>query len=114
MASGAPASIDEVVEWLRKHFDPEAAGDLRVAFQYVLSGPAGGTFHARVDEGRLDVARGAYPHPDVVFRLPAAIFFDVLAGRANADMLFMAGRIAIEGDLSLALKMRKLFRGPRS
>jgi predicted lipid carrier protein YhbT len=45
--------------------------------------------------------------------LAASDFFGILAGRENADLLFTAGRIEVEGDLSLALKMRKLFRPQR-
>jgi len=47
------------------------------------------------------------------FRLRASDFFAVLAGRENADLLSTAGRIEVEGDLSIALKMRKLFRAQR-
>lgn len=110
--AGRPDTLRDALEWLRKHFDPESSRDLCVVFQYRLSGPEGGSFYARVDDGRLDLAEGASASPDVCFRLAADDFFDVLAGRGNADMLFMAGRIEVEGDLSLALKMRRLFRPP--
>jgi predicted lipid carrier protein YhbT len=113
MAAGGSASIDEAVEWLRKHFDSEAARGLTVSFQYVLTGPAGGSFHARVDDGRLEAEVGEIPSPDASFRLQGSDFFAILAGRENADLLFTAGRIDVEGDLSIALKMRSLFRPKR-
>ncbi len=59
-----PACLDQALEWLRKHFNAEAAQD----------------------------------------------FLAIPAGRANADWLFLEDRIEVEGDLSLALRMRKLFR----
>jgi hypothetical protein len=113
MQAGEPTSVDEAGEWLRKHFEAEAAREVRVTYQYVLSGPGGGSLHARVDDGRLLVAPGEVGAPDVRFRLAASDFFGILAGRENADLLFTAGRIEVEGDLSLALKMRKLFRPQR-
>ena len=100
--SHGPRSVDDSIDWLRKHFDPEAARGVTVSYLYELSGPGGGVLHARIDEGTLHAA-------DVTFRLSARDFFEVLAGRENADMLYMARRIEIDGDLSLALKMRKLF-----
>jgi putative sterol carrier protein len=109
-AGSDPASLEEALDWLRKHFDPDAAGDLHVVYQYELSGLSGGALYARVDDGRLEVAAGSFEAADVRFRLAAADFFAILAGRANADMLFMEDRIEIEGDLFLALKMRRLFR----
>ena len=67
MEAGDPASIDEAMEWLRKRFAADATSDLRVVFQFVLTGasalnetgalmgtdgvhsaPRGGRFFARV------------------------------------------------------------------
>ena len=36
-------------------------------------------------------------------------FFAVLGGSANPDLLYTADRLTVEGDLSLALKLRRLF-----
>lgn len=104
-----PASIDDAVEWLRKRFRPDVADGVRVVYRVELRGPGGGVLYARVEDGRLAAGAGDVDRPDVIFRLAARDFFDVLAGRANPDLLHMDGRLEIDGDLSLALKMRKLF-----
>jgi predicted lipid carrier protein YhbT len=109
MAAGAPASIAEAVEWLRKHFDPEAAGELRAGLQFHLTGPDGGSFHASLAAGSLVVAEGELGEPDVSFRLSAADLFGILGGRENGELLFLAGRMQVEGNLTLALKLRLLF-----
>ena len=43
------------------------------------------------------------------FRLSAADWFGILAGRENAELLFMAGRIQVDGDRALAVKMGSYF-----
>jgi putative sterol carrier protein len=106
------SSLDEAAGWLRKRFDAEPASGLHVAYAFELGGRGGGTLGVRVDDGRLEVVAGAVARPDVVLRLSAADFLAVLAGRENADMLFMSGRLEIEGDHALALKLRQLFRAP--
>ncbi len=63
----------------------------------------------RIGDGRVKNGEGVDPQPDVILRVTAQDFFDVLAGTANPDLLFMDDRIEIEGDLSLALKLRSLF-----
>ncbi len=114
MADGSTASgsagLDQALEWLRKHFDAEAARDLRVVYRFELTGPGGGDLHARIEDGRLEAAAGPGGAADVHFRLTAQDFLAILAGRANADWLFLEDRIEVEGDLSLALRMRKIFR----
>lgn len=103
------SSVAGVVDWLRKNFRVAAAEDLEVAYQIDLAGPAGGSLWVRIGEGRMRVGEGRDSQPDVILRLAAVDFFAVLAGTANPDLLFMDDRIEIEGDLSLALKLRSLF-----
>jgi predicted lipid carrier protein YhbT len=67
----------------------------------------------RITEGRLEAAVGSAEHPDVVFRMSEADYFGVLAGTENPDILFMDERIRVDGDLSLALKLRTFFGSDR-
>ena len=103
------SSAGGALDWLRKHFRSAAAESLEVAYQIELAGPGGGSLWARIADGRLQAGEGAAPQPDVILRMSAEDFFGVLEGTANPDLLFMDDRIEIEGDLSLALKLRSLF-----
>ena len=105
-----PTSIPAAIAWLRKTFRADAASGLRVVYLLDLTGERGGALSIRIDDGRLELLEGRAYVPDVIFRLGAADFFGVLAGRENPDLLFMADRLAVEGDLRLALSLRKLFQ----
>lgn len=104
--------MDEVVDWLRKQFQSSAAEGFDAVFEYVVSGGSGGVLHFRVDDGMLDVRHRPAAEPAVRFRLSDEDCWAVLAGVENADLLYLAGRPEIEGDSSLALKVRSLFRTP--
>jgi hypothetical protein len=110
MARGAPETLDAALDWLRKHFDPESARDFRGSYRIELTGPGGGSFVARIEDGLLDVEHPARGAADVTFRLAARAYFAVLGARENADLLYTAGRIEVEGDLARALKLRTFFR----
>lgn len=105
-----PCSIKGAVEWLLKAFRAETAADLRIVYQFDLSGPRGGALWVRVESGRLDLGEGTIVGPDVIFRLSADDFYGVLAGRENPDLLFMEERLVVEGDLSRALTLRRIFQ----
>lgn len=106
-----PGSVRDALEWLTKGFRPEACRGASVTYQLQLAGEGGGRFWLRIDDGRLQAREGDAPQPDVIFRLDAPDFYAILAGRENPDLLFLADRLAVEGDLSLALKLRSFF-GP--
>ncbi len=109
----APSSIEQALEWLREGFRPEAAIGVSIAYQIELQDePERGQLWLEVQGQRLEVGQGAARSPDVIFRLSAADFYGVLVGRENPDLLFMADRLKVEGKLSLALQLRKLFPTP--
>jgi putative sterol carrier protein len=109
MVAVPPDSVEAAAEWLRKHFEPESARGVRLIYQFELSGPGGGPLRVALDDGTLDVGRGRAEAPNVVVRASASDYEAVLAGTENAELLYMAGRITIEGDPSLALRMRTFF-----
>jgi len=102
-------SLDEARAWLAKRFRTDLAGGVRAVYRFELTGQGGGRLAVCVADGALQSDDGEAP-PDVVMRLAAVDFFDILAGRANPDVLQLEDRLVIEGDLSLALKLRTLFR----
>lgn len=103
-------TLDETLDWLRAHFREDAARGLDACYQLHLTGDRGGDFYVRVKDGACEVARGTTEPVDTRLRIAAGDYFDVLARRANADLLYMEGRLEIEGDLALASRLRVLFR----
>lgn len=106
-----PDSPQAAADWLRKRFDAETAQGVVVVYALDLTGPGGGALSVRIDGGRVDLRAEPGPsYADARLRLAATDFYDILAGRENSELLFMADRIQIEGDLSAALRFRKFFR----
>jgi putative sterol carrier protein len=104
-----PSSIRDALDWLKQRFCSDAARELCITYQFELEGDSGGVFGLMVDSGRLELTQAAVAQPDVILRISASDLFGVLSGRENPDLLFMAERLRVDGDLSLALKLRKLF-----
>lgn len=109
-SASSPCSIEAAITWLRKAFRPDASAGLCIVYQLRLSGERGGLLWIRVDDGRVELSAGTTVAPDVTLRMSAEDFYGMLAGRENADLLFMADRLIVDGDLSLALALRKLFQ----
>ncbi len=75
-----------------------------------VSGPGGGRWSCRWDQGDLThVRRGPADGPAVTYRTDAPTFAAVVQGRTTARQAFFARRIGIEGDVEKALKLAVLF-----
>ncbi len=103
-----PAPAEALLAWFRDHFEPEAARGLRAHFLVDLGDSVG--IHLHVDDGRLRVVSGATGPADLTLRLSERDLEDLQAGRENPELLHMAGRLEVEGQLALANPLRRIFR----
>lgn len=110
MGDRKAAAVDAAAQWLRKHFDADAAQGFSGVFVLDLTGASGGALTVHVADGVLSTSPGAAPYRDVRIGIDADDFLDVLAGRANGELLHMAGRVQIEGASALVLRLQTLFR----
>jgi HxlR-like helix-turn-helix len=82
---GAELSVDALMLALRTTFDPTLAGDLRVGVELRF---ADDRFHAEIEAGRFQIARGSADHPDAVLDTDTATLRSVVfAGRPVTDVI---------------------------
>jgi nitrite reductase/ring-hydroxylating ferredoxin subunit/putative sterol carrier protein len=107
-----PDAVDSAAAYfatLPERFVPAASTGVDAVFQWDLSGPGGGTWHATVRDGAIAVAQGPHPSPSVTLSLSAADYVEMVNGRLNGMVAFSSGRARMAGDVKLAMRMRELF-----
>ncbi len=96
---------------LLESFQPAAAHGERLTVQLVLTGAASeGAIWLDIRDGQLEVGEGSRSAADLTFELSCDDLNGVLDGTVNPDLLFMQERLRVDGPLSLALSLRKMFR----
>jgi putative sterol carrier protein len=105
-------SAQQLFDHLPEAFVPGEAQGVNAAIQFVLTGAGGGDWHARIAGGQVAVEPGRAANPAVTVTASAADYLAIVNGDQNALGAFMAGKIKIDGDVSLALKMQQMFRAP--
>ena len=86
--------------------DPALSGNFGAIYKFVLEGDAGGTWLVNLkDAPGVREADGA---ADCTVSLAAGDFVDLVEGRANGQQLYFQGKLRIDGDLGLALKLENL------
>ena len=102
----APIGVDSVILSLRARFDPKAAGDLRAEYELRLDGYR---FRAVVDEGRIDLARGASEHADAVIETTPGRLDSMVSGELSVTELVHTGGATVEGDKAAVERFATLF-----
>jgi putative sterol carrier protein len=109
-AAAAPQGVGALLAEMPYRFLPDKAEGVDVVFQFELSGPGGGTWHAVIQNKQCTVAEGAHPSPTTTIRMGAEDFTALLRGRLNAMAAYTSGKLKIGGDLMKSQLIQKLFR----
>ena len=77
--------------------------EVDAVFQFNLTGDESGTWYIDLKGG--STGSGEFDGADCVVTMDSADFIDLYNGDAQGAMLFMGGKLQIEGNMGLALKL---------
>jgi len=110
-AGPSPAkTCRELLQRMPSVFDPSAAMGLNAAYEFQVSGEEVFSAHLRIEHGVCTYGEGPADSPGVVIKTPASVWLSISRGELDGQTAFMKGKYTVEGDLTLLLKMKKLFR----
>lgn len=102
------ASATEYLEGLvqRINAQPERLGTPNAVVQFTLTGDGGGTWTVVVRQGKAELQQGPAASPQVAIELSASDFQEMLAGRLGPAAAYMSGRLRLQGDIGLAMRLQ--------
>ena len=103
-------TITEISQMMTEGFVPEKSTGTDAIIQFDLSGENGGQFWLHINDGALETGEGAHDSPKMTLKANADDWVKVSTGELNAMQAFMSGKIKIQGDMSLAMKMQAMFK----
>lgn len=99
------ASIKKRVE---EEADPAKLAGLNAVFQFDVTGDEPSIFHAKVADQKAEIVEAAHDDPNVTISMNVDDLAKLVAGELNATSAFMAGKLKIKGDMSLAMKLQSI------
>jgi putative sterol carrier protein len=91
-------------------FQKDRAAGVNAVFQFVLSGPGGGSWHVTVKDGGCAVREGVHERPTTTIRMADEDFVRLIKGELNAMKAYTGGKLKVEGDLMKSQLIEKLFK----
>jgi putative sterol carrier protein len=99
----------EIFAQMPDAFLADKAGNLRATYQFNLSGEGGGDWAVTVATGTCTVVEGQAEKPELTIGMDADDFVRMISGELQPMVAFMQGKIKLQGDTSLALRLQELF-----
>lgn len=102
-------SVKPIFEAMPRSINKDAAKEANTVYQFNLSGDGGGHFAVTIKHGDCTVKEGTVETPDVTISALAADYMNIVSGAYPFGLAFVNGRLKVEGDLRLLIRMSKYF-----
>lgn len=104
------ASVRAIFDNIPTRLDRAAAAGVDALVRINLTGNAGGTYFIEIRDQNATVSNRAMGQPQLTLTLTAADYVALIQGQLNPRLAFMNGKLKIQGDNGLAMKLLNLFR----
>ncbi|HOF39451.1 MAG TPA: SCP2 sterol-binding domain-containing protein [Candidatus Hydrogenedentes bacterium] len=94
---------------LKAMVDPEKATGMNATYQFDITGDGGGAWHVTFAGGSVVVTEGKAAAPNITLTSDATTWMDIVNGRTSGQTAFLLGKLKIQGDMSLAMKLASVF-----
>lgn len=102
-------NVREIMKAIPNYFVPEKAKGVSGVVQCVFSGEQASNWVIRIEDQTCEVEEGKIDNPDLTIKANAEDGVNVLTGKLDAMRAYMLGKVKVFGDLSLGMKLTKLF-----
>jgi putative sterol carrier protein len=102
----APESAKAFFEAIPTTLDPAKVKGMNAVYQWDLGDS--GQWHVRFAEEGIEVGEGTSDAADITITCTEADWLDIVAGKLSGQTAFLMGKVKIQGDMSLAMKLQSL------
>ena len=93
---------------LQESIDPEKIKGIDATYQWDITGDGGGKWYAKFSEGSAEVSEGEAENPNITLTVEAQNWMDIVNGKLNGQTAFLTGKLKIQGDMTLAMKLQSI------
>lgn len=101
--------VKEIFSNMDQNFDPNAAQGVNAVIQYHITGDGGGNWYVTIRDGTCQVQEGTHESPNVTLTLSDETWLGMVNKEISGTQAFMSGKLKISGDISLSIRLEKMF-----
>ena len=102
------ATPTEYFAQLASKVNKEKVKGMNAVYQWDITGDNGGKWHVILKDDDVKVGNGQAENPNITLTLESQNFMDLVTGKLNGQMAFLTGKLKIQGDMTLAMKLQSI------
>jgi hypothetical protein len=87
---------------------PDVVAKINAVYQFNISGPGGGAWSVDCTAPGGAISSGVSAAARCTVAITDADFINLVNGKLNPQMAFMSGKLKIQGDMGLAMKLQQI------
>ena len=95
----------EYFDGLNAKLDADTAQSVNAVYQFDIEGENGGSWVVNLTKGSDWVSEGPSEDSQCTIKVAESDFIDMVEGRLPGTQAFMMGKLKIEGNMGLAMKL---------
>lgn len=103
------SEISSFFEAVPQKVDKDRIQGMSAVYQFKISGPNGGDWNVKFDGGQVQAEAGSVEGANITLSMIDSDFEDLIAGKLNGQTAFLTGKLKIQGDMTLAMKLQAIF-----
>lgn len=89
---------------------PDLLKDIHATYSFHITGEDSGEYGLKFENSKATVIEGGYVDADCSMKMSFENFKKLLQGNLNAATAYMTGRLKVNGNLALGLKLEQLLK----
>ena len=102
------SDVAKAVEAMKAKFNPAAAEGLDLVFGFNIT-DEDKQYALVVNDGTCDIQEGENPDANCTLVLDSETLKGIVSGETDGMQAFMGGKLRVEGDMMLSMKLSELF-----
>ena len=103
------SQVSEFFAQVPEKVDKDKIQGMNVVYQFNITGDGGGEWNVKLADGDVQVNEGTADNPSITLTMSAEDFQQLVSGQLNGQTAFLTGKLKIQGDMTLAMKLQSVF-----
>jgi putative sterol carrier protein len=91
------------------HVNKDKIAGMNCVYQFNIEGADGGKWAVKIADGEATVVEGGVDGASITLTLTDENFIGLVTGKLNGQTAFLTGKLKIQGDMTLAMKLASVF-----
>jgi putative sterol carrier protein len=102
----------EIFSEMQKRMDanPAKLAGIKAVYQFDINGADPGVYSVAIADGKAVVSESTHASPNITITMASDDFADMVRGKLDGIMAFTMGKLRLEGDMMLAMKLQSLLK----